>query len=203
MIAQHGDQHNIGMARFGRVPFHIKVVDTDEAIAFVFRGGFLYVNKGLILESDSESELAAAMAREIAHVCARHDTRLQSEKQYLQLATPPVPAAGQASPTAIQNNTSLGLNLDNAAWSCLNHGDGADLSGFIKNLCHPEFLSHHSFAHSRNSSFQRALAARGLQLDFHVHPGGKIQLHQGIHSLRGGFQNIHQPFVRPDLKLLP
>ena len=94
-----------------KVPFHIKVVDADEANAFVFRGGFLYVNKGLILDSDSESELAAAMAREIAHVCARHDTRLQSEKQYLQIATPPVPAVGQASQTAIQNATNLNLDL--------------------------------------------------------------------------------------------
>ena len=95
-----------------KIPFHIKVVDTDEVNTFAFRGGFHYVSKGLILESESESELAAAMAREIAHVCARHDTRLQSEKQYLQLATPPVPAAGQASQTAIQSHTSLGLNLE-------------------------------------------------------------------------------------------
>ncbi len=95
-----------------KVPFHINVVDTDEANTFVFRGGFLYVNKGLILEAESESELAAVMAHAIAHVCARHATRLQSTKLYLEIATPPISAGGPASKTAIQNSTSLGINLE-------------------------------------------------------------------------------------------
>jgi len=55
-----------------KVPFHIKVVDTDEVNAFAFPGGFFYVNKGLILAADNESELAGVMAHEISHVCARH-----------------------------------------------------------------------------------------------------------------------------------
>ncbi len=95
-----------------KIRFHIKVADVDEASTSVFRGGFLYVNKGLILESESESELAAAMAREIAHVCARHDTRLQSTQQYLQIAAPPISSGGSASKAAIQNITNLGITLD-------------------------------------------------------------------------------------------
>src|SRR5260221_6767980 len=55
-----------------RVPFTIKVIDSDEVNAFALPGGFFYVNKGLILAADNEAELAGVMAHEIAHVCARH-----------------------------------------------------------------------------------------------------------------------------------
>ena len=55
-----------------KIPFTIKVVDSDEVNAFALPGGFFYVNKGLILAADNESELAGVMAHEIAHVAARH-----------------------------------------------------------------------------------------------------------------------------------
>jgi beta-barrel assembly-enhancing protease len=57
-----------------KVPFTIKVVDSDEINAFALPGGFFYVNSGLIMAADDESELAAVMAHEIAHVTARHGT---------------------------------------------------------------------------------------------------------------------------------
>jgi predicted Zn-dependent protease len=55
-----------------KVPFTIKVLDTEEVNAFALPGGFFFVNSGLILKADSESELAGVMAHEIAHVAARH-----------------------------------------------------------------------------------------------------------------------------------
>ena len=55
-----------------KVPFTIKVIDTDEVNAFALPGGFFYVNKGLILAADNESEVACVMAHEIGHVAARH-----------------------------------------------------------------------------------------------------------------------------------
>src|SRR3954469_1037547 len=45
-----------------RVPFTIKVVDSDEINAFALPGGYFYVNSGLILAADDESELAGVMA---------------------------------------------------------------------------------------------------------------------------------------------
>ena len=67
-----------------KVPFVIKVVDTEEVNAFALPGGYLYVNKGLILEADNESELAGVLAHEIAHVTARHATERMSKGQLLQ-----------------------------------------------------------------------------------------------------------------------
>src|SRR5580704_17103536 len=53
-----------------KVPFTIKVIDSDEVNAFALPGGFFYVNSGLILRAEEESELAGVMAHEISHVCA-------------------------------------------------------------------------------------------------------------------------------------
>ena len=50
-----------------KVPFHIKVVDTDEVNAFAFPGGYFYVNKGLLLAADNEAELAAPHPGTVHH----------------------------------------------------------------------------------------------------------------------------------------
>jgi predicted Zn-dependent protease len=63
---------NIVLHSDAKIPFTIKVIDSDEVNAFALPGGYFFVNKGLILGADNESELAGAMAHEIAHVCARH-----------------------------------------------------------------------------------------------------------------------------------
>ncbi len=95
-----------------KVPFMIKVVDTDEVNAFALPGGFLYVNKGLILEADNESELAGVLAHEIAHVTARHATERMSKGQLLQFAAiPALFVGGGLAGYGIQNGLGLGMNL--------------------------------------------------------------------------------------------
>ena len=51
-----------------KVPFTIKVTDSEEVNAFALPGGFFFVNSGLILKADNEAELAGVMAHELAHV---------------------------------------------------------------------------------------------------------------------------------------
>ncbi|HMQ03451.1 MAG TPA: M48 family metallopeptidase [Pyrinomonadaceae bacterium] len=63
---------NIVLHSDAKIPFTIKVIDSDEVNAFALPGGFFFVNKGLILAADNEAELAGVMAHEIAHVAARH-----------------------------------------------------------------------------------------------------------------------------------
>ena len=72
-----------------RVPFTIKVIDSDEVNAFALPGGFFYVNSGLILRAQEESELAGVMAHEIAHVAARHGTKQATKGDLIQLASIP------------------------------------------------------------------------------------------------------------------
>lgn len=63
---------NIVLHSDAKIPFTIKVIDSDEVNAFALPGGFFYVNRGLILAAENEAELAGVMAHEIAHVTARH-----------------------------------------------------------------------------------------------------------------------------------
>ncbi len=73
-----------------KVPFTIKVIDSDEINAFALPGGFFYVNTGLILRADEEAELAGVMGHEIAHVAARHGTKTETKGQIMQWATIPL-----------------------------------------------------------------------------------------------------------------
>jgi beta-barrel assembly-enhancing protease len=73
-----------------KVPFTIKVIDSDEINAMALPGGFFYVNSGLILNADEEAELAGVMAHEVAHVCAHHAVREQTRMNYVQLGTIPL-----------------------------------------------------------------------------------------------------------------
>jgi hypothetical protein len=73
-----------------KVPFTIKVIDSDEINAMALPGGFFYVNSGLILAADEESELAGVMAHETAHVCAHHAAREQTKMNYAQIGMIPV-----------------------------------------------------------------------------------------------------------------
>jgi beta-barrel assembly-enhancing protease len=73
-----------------KVPFTIKVIDSDEINAMALPGGFFYVNSGLILNADEEAELAGVMAHEVAHVCAHHAAREMTRLNYTQLGMIPL-----------------------------------------------------------------------------------------------------------------
>jgi hypothetical protein len=73
-----------------KVPFTIKVIDSDEINAMALPGGFFYVNSGLILNADEEAELAGVMAHETAHVCAHHAVREQTRMNYAQVGMIPL-----------------------------------------------------------------------------------------------------------------
>jgi beta-barrel assembly-enhancing protease len=68
-----------------RVPFTIKVIDSDEVNAFALPGGFFYVNSGLILRAQEESELAGVMAHEMSHVICRHGTKQATKAELIQI----------------------------------------------------------------------------------------------------------------------
>ena len=76
---------NIVLHSDAKVPFTIKVIDSDEVNAFALPGGFFYVNKGLLLAADNEAEVAGVMAHEIAHVCARHAVENQAKGNAMQI----------------------------------------------------------------------------------------------------------------------
>ena len=94
-----------------KVPFSIKVIDSDEINAFALPGGFFYVNSGLILAADEEAELAGVMAHEIAHVCARHQMRQLTRANIAQLGTLPLIFMGGGIGYGIYEAAGLGLPM--------------------------------------------------------------------------------------------
>ncbi|MGI4758878.1 MAG: M48 family metallopeptidase [Janthinobacterium lividum] len=81
---------NIVKQSDAKVPFTIKVLDSDEINAMALPGGFFYVNSGLILACDEEAELAGVMAHEIAHVSAHHAARQMTRMEYAQIGMVPL-----------------------------------------------------------------------------------------------------------------
>jgi len=73
-----------------KVPFTVKVIDSDEINAMALPGGFFYVNSGLVLAADEEAELAGVMAHEIAHVAAHHAAREMTRMNYTNIGMIPV-----------------------------------------------------------------------------------------------------------------
>jgi predicted Zn-dependent protease len=94
-----------------KVPFTIKVIDSDEINAFALPGGFFYVNSGLILAADEEAELAGVMAHEISHVAARHGMRQMTRMNWAQIGTIPLIMVGGGIGYGIYEASGLALPL--------------------------------------------------------------------------------------------
>lgn len=59
--------------------WRFSIVDDPEINAFAVPGGYIYINKGLILRAQTLSQLAGVVGHEIAHVTQRHSVK-QMEK---------------------------------------------------------------------------------------------------------------------------
>jgi predicted Zn-dependent protease len=94
-----------------KVPFTIRVIDSDEINAFALPGGFFYVNSGLILAADEEAELAGVMAHEIAHVCAHHAAREMTRANYAQLSTIPLIMMGGWTGYGLYEAANIGIPI--------------------------------------------------------------------------------------------
>jgi predicted Zn-dependent protease len=94
-----------------KVPFTIKLLDSEVVNAFALPGGFLFVNSGLILMADSESELAGVMAHEIAHVAARHGTKQVTRGEIVNWASIPLIFMGGWTGYAIRQSLGIAIPL--------------------------------------------------------------------------------------------
>jgi len=94
-----------------KVPFTIKVIDSDEINAMALPGGFFYVNSGLILNADEEAELAGVMAHETAHVCAHHIAREMTRSNYAQIGMIPLIFIGGWTGYGIYEAAQIGIPM--------------------------------------------------------------------------------------------
>jgi Zn-dependent protease with chaperone function len=101
----------IGRNSDADVPFIVKVIDSSDLRAFALPGGFLYVDKGLIMEVDCEAELAGLMAHEVAHVAARHASRSATRRQIWNMLSIPLVYLGGPAGLGIKQVVGMGVPL--------------------------------------------------------------------------------------------
>ena len=94
-----------------KVPFTIKVIDSEEVNAFALPGGFMFVNTGLVLKAENEAELAGVLAHEIAHVAARHGTKQATRGELINYASIPLIFMGGWAGYAIRQAAGLAIPM--------------------------------------------------------------------------------------------
>ena len=72
-----------------KFPITIRIIDSDVINAFTLPGGYQYVNRGLILATDSEAELASVLAFGIAQTALRSSTGQSTKGELTQLLSIP------------------------------------------------------------------------------------------------------------------
>ncbi len=186
-LVSSSDQQNVG--------FNFFVVKDRAINAFAAPGGWVGVNAGLIIASESESELASVLAHEISHVTQRHIARAIELSERSNIAVlagilaaiaigTQSPQAGQAAAAAVigtQAQNRLNFSRDNereadhVGMQLLESAgfDPAAMATFFEKLQTatryygrpPEFLSTHPVTTSRIAEAR----SRATQLGFRQH----------------------------------
>src|SRR5579871_476367 len=102
---------NVARNSDAKVPFTIRVIDSDEVNAFALPGGFMFVNTGLILHANNEAELAGVLAHEIGHVAARHGTRQATRGQLINYGSIPLIFMGGWAGYAIRQAAAIAVPM--------------------------------------------------------------------------------------------
>lgn len=63
------------------MPYNFNPVNANYINAYAFPGGSIAVTRGIMLEMESEAELAALLGHEVGHVTARHTAQRMSKQQ--------------------------------------------------------------------------------------------------------------------------
>lgn len=70
----------VGNADSVQTPFHFYIMQSNVLNAFAYFGGNVVIHSRLIINTDTESELASVMAHEIGHVTQRHLARAMESR---------------------------------------------------------------------------------------------------------------------------
>jgi len=76
--------NRLGTVSDRALPYEFVVINSSIPNAWALPGGKIAINRGLLLELDSEAELAAVLAHEIVHAAARHGAQAMQRGILLQ-----------------------------------------------------------------------------------------------------------------------
>lgn len=93
--------------------FNFYIVNNQTINAFALPGGYIAVNAGLILKTDTESQLAGVMAHEVSHVTQRHIARQIRSSRKVTIATAAAMLlaviAGGGNPAVVEAAITMGI----------------------------------------------------------------------------------------------
>jgi predicted Zn-dependent protease len=98
-----------------KLPYEFKVLNSSVPNAWALPGGKISINRGLLTELQSESELAAVLGHEIVHAAAKHGAHSMSQGMLLQAGAMGVALATQGTGYAdlAQMGAGVGMQLIN------------------------------------------------------------------------------------------
>ena len=159
------------------------VIDSSAINAFAAPGGYILITSGLMNELQSEDELAAVLAHEVAHVIRKHHYRVMRKQKMLEFGAQSVKIVGADEVNKLSNMTAqiLARGLDkkaefeadqdgmvysaragydaSALYSVLNRLGAliADKSTELLNATHPSYGDREQFLiQSTNEALERA-----------------------------------------------
>ena len=98
-----------------KLPYEFEVINNSAPNAWALPGGKIAINRGLLIELESEAELAAVLGHEIVHAAAKHGAKGMQRGLLLQGAViaATIAAQGQAYANLAQMGASVGAQLIN------------------------------------------------------------------------------------------
>jgi predicted Zn-dependent protease len=86
-VQQYVQEVGLRMARYAKrpdLPWEFRVLNSDTINAFALPGGFIYITRGLLMNLQTEAQLAGILGHESAHVANRHSVQQLERAQVLQ-----------------------------------------------------------------------------------------------------------------------
>ncbi|MEO6014995.1 MAG: M48 family metalloprotease [Devosia sp.] len=91
--------------------FTVTILDSAEVNAFALPGGYIYVTRGILALANDQSELAAVLAHEIAHVVLKHARARTNRIKTTEIVDKVVTGVFGADPSTDQSSNKAKLSL--------------------------------------------------------------------------------------------
>ena len=151
--------------------YYVAVLDTDEINAMATPGGHIFVTKGLIDLTNSEDELAAVIAHEVAHIQKQHSVKAIKTSRF----------------------TKFGLDATSSALAVATNGEVAEITGAFEDSVKDVFNSLVDSGYSKDQEYEADAYALQLLQQAGYNPFG---LQEMINSLDKNTDNSQKGFYK-------
>ncbi|MEM8833725.1 MAG: M48 family metalloprotease [Pseudomonadota bacterium] len=153
------------------VKYQFFVIDTPMVNAFALPGGYIYVTRGLLTLANSEAEMAAVVAHEIAHVTGRHSAERMSQGTLIGLGAAAVGIATGSSAAGQAANLGSNLYLSSYSRKQENEADNLGIRYLARAGYDPKAMTRFLNNLDKQSKFEAKQTGKKIQHSFFsTHP---------------------------------